>query len=226
LRSSWLAPNEEYERVSETFARGVLDSDRSRTFVASVAEFVETIASAGLANALTQTALRCLAPGVPDLYRGSELWDFTLVDPDNRRPVDFDLRVELLAEAGREDLRSGAIKQKLIRILLQLRRRESDLFAFGDYQDIAVNKTPGVDVLAFRRRHEGRTLVAAMALRVGALLFGSERLVPPPEVWGDARLNVEEAKYRRVWGEADLFPGQSLANVFAHTPVAVWISEG
>ena len=225
LRSSWLAPNAEYERVAETFTRGVLDNDRSRTFVASVADFVEKIASAGLANALTQTALRCLAPGVPDLYRGSELWDFTLVDPDNRRPVDFDLRVELLAEAERGDLGSGAVKQKLIQTLLQLRRREPDLFAFGDYQAITVNKTPAVEVLAFRRRHGGRTLVAAMALRVGAPLFGSERLVPPPEVWGDARLNVEQAKYRNVWGEADLFPGQSLASIFAHTPVAVWIGE-
>jgi (1->4)-alpha-D-glucan 1-alpha-D-glucosylmutase len=230
LRSSWLAPNEGYERVAEAFTRGVLDGDRSRTFVASVADFVEKIGSAGLANALTQTALRCLAPGVPDLYRGSELWDFTLVDPDNRRPVDFNLRVELSGEAKREGepeyLRSGAVKQKLIQTLLQLRRREPDLFAFGDYQDIAVNKTPGGEVLAFRRRHEGRTLVAAMALRGGALLFGSKRLVPPPDVWGDARLNVEEAKYRCVWGEADLFPGQTLAGIFAQTPVAVWIGEG
>lgn len=227
LRSNWLSPKADYERLAEAFTRNVLDVRQSGAFTASVAEFVSKIASAGLANALTQTALRCLAPGVPDCYRGSELWDFTLVDPDNRQPVDFDRRIALLG--GRtdspEDLETGARKQSLIKALLTLRREEPGLFAHGDYQEIAVKKTPALEVFAFTRRHEGRTLIAAMLLRAGALLYGSTRLVPSPEVWGDARLDVTTAKYRAVWGAMGASPGDELAGVFAHSPVAVWISE-
>ena len=108
-----------------------------------------------MAKALTQTALRCLAPGVPDLYRGSEFWDLTLVDPDNRRPVDFDARERALAERS-EDVASGAIKQALIARLLNLRREEPELFAFADYEPIAA----GGDVCRrlrppFRRQGDG-----------------------------------------------------------------------
>ena len=121
----------------------------SAAFLRAFAGFVEKIAAAGMANALTQSALRCLLPGVPDLYQGAELWDFSLVDPDNRRPVDFPLREKLLAQETR-DRRSGGLKQSMIRRLLDLRREEPELFAYGDYRPIEVEGVEGADVVRLR----------------------------------------------------------------------------
>ncbi len=98
LRSSWLTPNADYEEKAQAYAKALLDPRPARAFLPRIADFVDKLASAGMANSLTQVALRCLAPGVPDLYRGGELWDLTLVDPDNRRHVDYELRARLLAE--------------------------------------------------------------------------------------------------------------------------------
>ena len=168
--------------------------------------------------------MRCLAPGVPDLYRGSELWDLTLVDPDNRRPVDFDLRERC---CPRRPLRvaAGAIKQSLIRRLLALRRAEPDLFAFADYRQIDVEPLDGAEVLAFERRHEENSLVAALALRTGAVLYGLERLTPPAEVWRKARLPADLTGYRTVGNQSKPARRPALAEIFADHPVAVFIKS-
>ncbi len=224
LRSSWLTPDLAYEEAAEQFVLASLNSKRSGDFLASVADFVASIASAGVANALTQTAIRCLAPGVPDLYRGCELWDLTLVDPDNRRPVDFDLRERLLSETSSERA-SGGIKQSLIRALLGLRRAEPALFAFADYRKIEIEAPTGVEVLAFERRHEGKSLVAALALRMGAILYRSERLTPPAEVWGEARLPIDLTQHRAASGAAKPARHPTLGEIFADSPVAVFIKS-
>jgi (1->4)-alpha-D-glucan 1-alpha-D-glucosylmutase len=218
LRSSWLTPNADYEAKAQGYAKALLDPKSGARFLTSVAGFVSKIASAGMANSLTQVALRCLAPGVPDLYRGSELWDLTLVDPDNRRPVDYELAARLLTDSAGE----RAVKPALIRRLLDLRRREPDLFAFGDYQPIPLDAPEGVEPLGFVRRHGDKAVVALVALRAGALLFGTDRLTPEAKVWGGARLDFDLEGFKPVWAPEG-GRGLTLARAFAETPVAVWV---
>ena len=221
LRSSWLTPTQAYETAAADYAKALLDPARSGEVLQSLAGFVREIAAAGCANALTQVALRCLAPGVPDLYRGGEGWDLTLVDPDNRRPVDYTARARWLAE-GAQDRASGAIKLTLIRRLLDLRRREPELFAFGDYTALEWPALRGVEPFGFVRRCGDKAVVVALALRAGALLFGSERLTPEPEVWGETRLGFDLDGFAPVMGpQASGDP--ALAEVFARAPVAVWV---
>ena len=220
LRSSWLTPNADYEEKAQAYAKALLNPKTGAQFLTRIAEFVDKLASAGMANSLTQVALRCLAPGVPDLYRGGESWDLTLVDPDNRRPVDYEARAGMLAEpAGRPA--SGALKLVLIRRLLDLRRRAPDLFAAGDYEPIRLAPLEGVEPFGFMRRHGEQCVVVLLALRAGAQLFGTERLAPAPEVWGEAQLDYDLAGFKPVWGPRES-EDTRLASLFGDGPVAVW----
>jgi (1->4)-alpha-D-glucan 1-alpha-D-glucosylmutase len=221
LRSSWLTPNADYERGAERYVSAALDPSRSGAFLNDLVDFVLALAPAGFSNALVQTSLRCLLPGVPDLYQGSELWDFTLVDPDNRRPVDFGARERLLKEGG--DLASGAVKQTLIRRLLALRRQMPDLFALGDYAPIAVDAP--LPVLAFMRRRGEETVLAAVALGVGRASLGTGRLIPAPQVWGDARLAFDVSGFASAFGDAKGIAHPRLADLFRQSPVAVFARQ-
>ena len=218
LRSSWLTPDTAYEKRASKYLAALLDPGVSAGFLDSVAGFIDDIAAASTANSLTQTALRCLAPGVPDLYQGCELWDFSLVDPDNRRPVAYALRADLLGRDSASPA-EGGLKQTLIRRLLGLRRSAPDLFAYGDYSPIEVAPHHGVETLAFSRRHKGQTLVAAFVLRAGAQLYGAERL--EPKIFGDARMPHDLAGFRTIWGGG----GASLAQTFGAGSVAVWMKD-
>ncbi|RBF42124.1 malto-oligosyltrehalose synthase, partial [Xanthomonas oryzae pv. oryzae] len=119
------------------------------------------IAAAGARNALVQTTLRLTVPGVPDLYQGTEGWDLSLVDPDNRRPVDYAQRQQWLQQARDftgllRSWRDGAVKARLTALLLQLRREHPLLFAKGDYQPLNVAVSGDAQALAFRRQYRGQ----------------------------------------------------------------------
>jgi (1->4)-alpha-D-glucan 1-alpha-D-glucosylmutase len=157
LRSSWEAPDEAYEAAAAALIDSYLGDDR---FVAEVTAFVADLALAAEANTLVQTLLRYTLPGVPDLYQGTELADLSLVDPDNRRAVDYPARAALL---GRE---SAPAKFRLITDLLALRRKHPVLFADGDYIPVEVE---GSDrVLAFTRS------AGSVTLRVAVLIRGTD----------------------------------------------------
>jgi (1->4)-alpha-D-glucan 1-alpha-D-glucosylmutase len=98
LHTSWINPSPEYDAAAGQFVARVLDPDRAGEFLRDFEPFQRRVSYWGMFNSLAQTLLRCTAPGVPDTYQGTELWDYSLVDPDNRRPVDYDLRARLLAE--------------------------------------------------------------------------------------------------------------------------------
>ena len=151
-RSSWEAPDEAYEDRANALARALIDNDAFRE---SMRSFLAEIAPAAERNTLVQTALRCLMPGVPDLYQGAEFADLSLVDPDNRRPVDYAARAAALD--------APAPKLHLIRDLLALRRAHPDLFAHGSYEPAEVTGSP--NVLAFERRAGDTLLHGAIALR-------------------------------------------------------------
>ena len=163
LRSSWEAPDEAYEEAADLLVDHWLDDAR---FVAALDRFVAAIAPAAQANTLAQVFLRYTLPGVPDLYQGTELDDFSLVDPDNRRPVDYATRERLLAD-------DPPAKLRLIADLLRLRRERPAIFLDGDYAAAQVDGPADRHLLAFERRHGEQTLRCAVALHGHAAWDGT-----------------------------------------------------
>ncbi|MBB3475777.1 malto-oligosyltrehalose synthase [Sphingomonas sp. BK345] len=165
LRSSWEAPDEAYEAAADALLdRWLADA----AFVAAVEDMLAALRPIAEANTLAQVLLRYTLPGVPDLYQGTELADLSLVDPDNRRPVDYDRRARLLDAAAPAKLR-------LIAELLSLRRAHPALFRDGDYAAAEVSGAGAAHLLAFERRGDGRTLRCAVALH-GARDWGDTRV--------------------------------------------------
>ena len=168
LHTSWTDPDAAYEDAARACITALQDPGDGQALLRDIGDWALRIAPAGLVNSLTQALLRNTLPGVPDLYQGTDLWDFSLVDPDNRRPVDYAERAALLkAEdaalpmaADAAAWRSGAIKQQLIRRSLALRARLPDLFSHGDCTPLAVIGPRAAHVIAYVRRHEGRCVVA------------------------------------------------------------------
>jgi (1->4)-alpha-D-glucan 1-alpha-D-glucosylmutase len=172
-RSSWHAPNAAYESAMLGFVRDALDTEASNALFDAFLPFQARIAELGMLNTLVQTALKLTLPGLPDIYQGAELWDLSLVDPDNRRPVDFALRARLLEEqqaevaqdrgaamrAMRADWRDGRIKLAVTAALLAHRRRHPDLFAQGDYLQVPALGDDADRVCAFLRRFDDQALL-------------------------------------------------------------------
>lgn len=185
LRSSWEAPDEDYEARAQEFLQGLLGEDAFRR---DIEQLVQHIAPAALANSLAQTALKYCVPGVPDLYQGAELLDLSLVDPDNRRPVDYDRRAMMLAERGRD---ADARKIALIRLLLRWRRERPALFAEGTYRPLPVTGLRAHHVLAFTREHGSERLTCAVAFHIGGASFGDSGTMPAAIWWGNTRIGTE-----------------------------------
>jgi len=178
-----------------------------------------------------QAALRCTVPGVPDCYQGTEFWDLSLVDPDNRRPVDYTARVSALATgATLTDLlhswRDGRVKQALIARLLNLRKEKPQLFSEGDYLPLQASGHRVDHVLAFARSAGSDHMIVAVPLRCA----GACRKVPlpDPQFWQDTSLALPEHLQSRRWqslfGNAALAGGHlRCAELFARFPVALLI---
>jgi (1->4)-alpha-D-glucan 1-alpha-D-glucosylmutase len=168
LRTSWAAPNEAYESLAANFLTGLLRPNG--LFLPIVQSFVDLIAPAGAVNGLAQTLLKLTVPGMPDFFQGTEFWDLSLVDPDNRRAVDYDSRRRALA-TGADPLqrlrpwRDGRVKQALIRSLLGLRRRAPALFARGGYVPVPVVGEMRDHVVAFAR-HLGESAIVVTVPRL------------------------------------------------------------
>ena len=180
-RSNWAAPNLEYEAAMRAFAREALRPEGG--FLASFLPFVERIARLGVQNSLVQTALKLMAPGVPDIYQGCDLWDLSLVDPDNRRAVDFGAREAALAalaprlenderagliESLLKTWRDGQIKLAVTALLLAFRRKQAELFAGGGYLPIEATGEDADFALGFARA-AGQRRLAVLAARFPAL---------------------------------------------------------
>ena len=180
VRSSWEAPQEGYEAASADLVRRWLAAPQQ------IEPFVAHIAAPALANSLAQVALRCLSPGFPDCYQGTELLDLSLVDPDNRRPVDYAERERLLAAP---DDSPGSTKLALLRRLLELRRRHPGLFADGDYRPLTATGERAGHVVAFRRVGGGAAIDVAVAIRCAAVLAGGDAPVAPRDWWGDTAVD-------------------------------------
>ncbi|MDN6866349.1 MULTISPECIES: malto-oligosyltrehalose synthase [Pseudomonas] len=204
LQSSWSAPNEAYEQAVEAFLSRLLLIEAGRPLRTAIAAAAQAIAPAGALNGLAQTLLRMTVPGVPDLYQGAEFWDFSLVDPDNRRPVDFNARQQALnTPPGTDQLlthwHDGRIKQALIAQVLGLRSAQPELFRHGSYTPLEVLGQHADRVVAFSREHQGKQLVVVVPRWSHALLENGVQPLIPAQVWGDTRVKLPFAASTQNW---------------------------
>jgi (1->4)-alpha-D-glucan 1-alpha-D-glucosylmutase len=193
--TAWVAPNEAYESACRDFIFQILDPMRVSRLAGEIAGFALRLAQAGMVNSLGQTLLRLTIPGVPDLYQGTERWDFSLVDPDNRRPVDYALRRTALETAPADrmpcgDWGSGQVKQAVIARALALRRRLPALFAAGSYVPLTAAGPAADHVVAFaREQHKSRAIVAVTRLPAG-VMGGDPGRVPLAADWRATTITV------------------------------------
>jgi (1->4)-alpha-D-glucan 1-alpha-D-glucosylmutase len=240
VHTSWTNPDEVYEAGVRGFVERILSSPG---FLADLAGFAARLARAGRVSSLAQVALKCAAPGIPDVYQGCELWDLSLVDPDNRRPVDFARRARALEElelelargpdaraalarrlSSPEGLADGRAKLFLLRAALRLRQALRELFDEGDYRPLAVEGPLARHVFAFTRATTARALVCAVPRLVlgpleaggGAIRWEGALRLPGglPRRWRDA-----------VTGATREGPELPLAALFSDFPVALLVSE-
>ncbi len=193
--TSWLNPHEAYESGIKSFIDKILDPALSGEFLEALQTLARRVALLGMLNSLSQLTLKATLPGVPDFYQGTEFWDLSLVDPDNRRPVDFGARHAALNALDEPDWNAlmarwpdGLIKLAWTRRLLKLRNALADVFTQGDYQPLAVQGTHADHVVAFARRH-GRSAAIVVVGRHFAPLTQAGRDWPAPESF-DATIDL------------------------------------
>ncbi len=246
---SWINPDPEYVAAVHAFLDSILippAKSKETPFVASVETLLPQLRLFGAVNSLAQVALKIASPGVPDFYQGSELWDLSLVDPDNRRPVDFGLRAGYLdalhEQAEREgpgavcrellgDLADGRVKLWTTHRALALRQQEHALFRRGEYLPLEVSGERQEHVIAFQRRDPatGRSIVAVMPRFACTLMRGKVQL-PLGEAWGKDQLLLPVSpgtRYRDVFTDESVTvaeDGLPLSVVFATYPVALLVS--
>jgi (1->4)-alpha-D-glucan 1-alpha-D-glucosylmutase len=187
LRTSWTVQDEAYEAACETYLRRLMTDDTD-AFRRACATFVETIAPAGVANSLVQTGLQLTLPGVPDLFQGTEFWDFSLVDPDNRRSVGYAARAAALSrDVDGADWRQGETKQALIRRLLTLRREQPTLFA-APMRPLVLQGRRAEQALAFERVSNDNRLLIVAAIRCSEACMAQGAPTVDAAWWADTTL--------------------------------------
>ncbi|HEV7876650.1 malto-oligosyltrehalose synthase [Bradyrhizobium sp.] len=219
--TSWLNPHAAYEAGLRTFLERILDPTLSAEFLASLRSFTQRTSLLGALNSLIQITLKATLPGVPDFYQGTEFWDFSLVDPDNRRPVDFAARQSALAALETPDWTSlaqhwtdGRIKLAWTRHLLKLRAELADVFTRGDYQPLEVVGPHRDHVLAFARQYGGNAAIVAVGKSLAPLTQGG-RLWPGAGAYEGA---IVVSGYSLEGTGGNELP---LADAFKHLPAAM-----
>jgi (1->4)-alpha-D-glucan 1-alpha-D-glucosylmutase len=239
---SWLNPNPDYVAGMNDFLERILSPTyrgKTNLFWDSLQKFLPALSYFGAINSLTQTLLKLTSPGVPDVYQGQEMWDFSLVDPDNRRPVDFSLRSRVLDELlARSDdrvrlcqellreYRDGRTKLWVTMCALNLRRDHKELFQLGSYVPLQIAHGKEEHVVAFARVHGGEAIVVA-APRLSYTLMKGREEPPIGAVWGDAELSLPAEsigkQLRNIFTGEVFSRGQSLLcrDIFGSFPLAL-----
>ncbi len=235
--TSWLNPNEEYEKALCDFVVQLLDHPERNAFLKDLSSFVEPIAFFGGINSLVQTTLKLTVPGVPDIYQGTERLSLALVDPDNRRPVDYDAASQMLekierngAGLSKEDL--DAAKLKLTWTLLQARKRDPELFEKGSYQPLQVEGDKAEHAFAFARVCGERCCVIVLPRWVARLKQGAVDFPLGEDTWGATEVLAPfPQKLREVFSGKELAPQGDhesrrlrVAEVLEQFPVAALFS--
>jgi (1->4)-alpha-D-glucan 1-alpha-D-glucosylmutase len=197
VHTDWLRPHEAYEAAVLRFIDAILDRQRSNRFLNAFEPFQARVAELGTYNSLAQLVIKITAPGVPDFYQGTELWDLNFVDPDNRRPVDYEHRRRALSELDTCDaatlLKSradGRVKMLVMARALAARAQLRDVYEEGNYLPIDAVGARRESLFAFARRHGDRVAITCVPRLIASLI--PDGASPPigPGIWGDTRLQL------------------------------------
>lgn len=247
INSSWINPNSRYEDAMLVFIDAIMDPGPGNQFLQDFKPFQEMISHGGMLNSLSETLLKIASPGVPDFYQGTEIWDFSLVDPDNRKQVDYEKRIRMLGRIKKQErsggsaefarslashMKTGEIKLFLIYKALNYRRENRELFDAGEYVQLEAEGKNAYHVCAFARRLLKNTVIAVVPRFMETFLRETAGGQGNAGLWGDSFLVVQYeeagAQYRNIFtGEvitvernegASLLP---LARLFANFPVAL-----
>ena len=248
VHTDWLRPNEEYEAAVLRFIDAILDRRRSNRFFNAFEPFQGRVAELGIYNSLAQLVIKITAPGVPDFYQGTELWDLNLVDPDNRRPVDYDQRRRTLSDLDTCDaatlLKSradGRVKMLVTTRALAARAHLHAVYEEGTYLPIDAVGAKRESLFAFARRHRDRVAITCVPRLIGSLI--PDGASPPigSGVWGDTRVQLSPAavatsaavpRFRDAFTQAPIEAertGDGLtipaSRLFEHLPVALLLPD-
>jgi (1->4)-alpha-D-glucan 1-alpha-D-glucosylmutase len=213
VKTSWTDPDPEYEKALDEFIKSILDPrDAGPEFVSSFEKFQEHVSYFGMLNSLSQLLIKLTSPGVPDIYQGNEIWDFSLVDPDNRRPVDFQIRAQMLSSIERRirnskgspslhflardlvsNMQNGLIKMYVLYQSLRFRKAHEMLFKNGDYFPILAKGLEKEHVCAFMRKTKNEKCIV-IAPRLFVSLLNGEKYQNAKSVWKDTVLVIPRGK--------------------------------
>lgn len=219
INSNWINPNLEYESALSKFIKALLAPGKNpqyNPFMADFLPFQRMVSRLGMFNSLSQTLLKLTSPGVPDIYQGNELWDFSLADPDNRRPVDYQRRRILLdglkahfavdsdqcaerANALLRTMEDGRIKLYLTWRTLEVRRQCEILFRDGDYLPLRAEGIRGEHICAFARCNKEAALVIVAPRLFYALVSDGDRIPVGTEVWADTHIDLPQNLAGKTW---------------------------
>ncbi len=225
VNTSWVNPNVAYEEAVQSFVRAILDRTHANPFLKDFRTLQERVAYFGMLNSLSQTLLKITSPGAPDFYQGSELWDFSLVDPDNRRPVDYIHRSEMLkrllaqstlggGEPGElpgrplEDWQDGGVKMFVTHQALTYRRQHKDLFSEGAYLPLEGGGARRDHLCSFARRKGPRMVVVVVPRLVLGLTKGQQRSPTGAEMWQDSYVRLPSGEVGK--GFRNLLTGETV----------------
>ncbi len=249
--TSWSNQNVEYEEALKAFVESVLEFREGDSFLKEFLPFQRKVARIGMYNGLSQQLLKLLSPGVPDLYQGTELWDLSLVDPDNRRPVDYSRRRVILKELREwrvsesspsnrmiasltDKMEDGRIKLFVTWKALEFRKSHCDLVQSGSYIPLSVSGTKAQHLVAFARRRNGKIVVVAVPRLISRLLGESFNLLADPDLWDDTRVWLDQSlgPLQNIFTGSRLIPRQNdqgtylaAADLLSGFPVALVVSE-
>ena len=253
--TSWINASEAYETAISEFVWRTLTGSRAKRFLRSFVPFAHRVARLGMLNSLSQAVLKIVSPGVPDFYQGTELWDLSLVDPDNRAPVDYRTRRALLdqmealladsagAEAGTAvsemltNWQDGRIKLYVTARALRLRKQLAPVFLDGEYVPLAAEGERKDHVVAFARILGDQNVLVAAPRLVAGLIRGETRLPLGSQAWGQSALalpqNLAGRKFRNILTQEEIEPSRAdgaarlpLADTLRTSPVAILKGEG
>jgi (1->4)-alpha-D-glucan 1-alpha-D-glucosylmutase len=230
--TSWIHPDADYDRAIANFVERVLDENASRPFLDDFRAFQQRISQCGLMNSLAQTLLKLTAPGVPDTYQGTEVWDFSLVDPDNRRLVDYSCRQKMLKQmqadlsdqahmrqvardllATRAD---GRIKMYVTLLALHCRRDNPELFANGQYVPLKTAGEKGAHLFSFARNAGDQSAIVAVPRQIAQLTHGTSEPPLGLDTWADTHLCLDGVppglRWRNVFTGSHVVPVDSKGN--------------
>ncbi|HEU4442339.1 MAG TPA: malto-oligosyltrehalose synthase [Burkholderiales bacterium] len=229
-RTSWINPDESYEAALQNFVTRSLEN---KAFLKDLAGTVARVAHLGLLVGLSQALVKVASPGVPDYYQGTELWDFSLVDPDNRRPVDYGVRAKFLKGIDSsvspsqllKNLPDGRAKLHVIRKGLELRRKYPVLFHGANYTPLYADAGREENIVAFALSDGARTVIAVAPRLFARLMEAGDDAPLGAKAWGEAKIAVEGSYVNVLTGERHPGGDLRIADLLATFPVALLVSE-